>query len=191
MDSACFRRVSFNTWGRELLQPQLPPEMLAWAWTRQWQIFEPAPVPPSRIPNLYQQFGGGGLRMTVHGLTQNMTARAAREAALGAGAIIKMVTAGRLDESDLETIREIDPNIILLAGGVDYGEKEIVLHNARMLASLGIHAPVIYAGNTAIRTPIGRIFEAAGVETMLAENVFPGCGCPQRGTGAAVDSRGL
>ena len=31
----------------------------------------------------------GGLRMTVHGLTYNMTARAAREAALGAGAIIK------------------------------------------------------------------------------------------------------
>lgn len=125
-------------------------------------------------PQIYiNSSAAGGLRMTVHGLTQNMTARAAREAALGAGAIIKMITAGRLDESDLETIREINPNIILLAGGVDYGEKEIVLHNARMLASLGIHAPVIYAGNTAIRTPIGRIFEAAGVETMLAENVFP------------------
>ena len=40
----------------------------------------------------------GGLRMTVHGLTYSMTARAAREAALGAGAIVKMVTAGLLDD---------------------------------------------------------------------------------------------
>ncbi len=31
----------------------------------------------------------GGLRMTVHGLTYSMTARAAREAALGAGGIVK------------------------------------------------------------------------------------------------------
>jgi len=35
----------------------------------------------------------GGLRMTVHGLTHSMTVRAAREAALGAGAIVKLVTA--------------------------------------------------------------------------------------------------
>ncbi len=115
----------------------------------------------------------GGLRMTVHGLTRNMTARAAHEAALGAGAIIKLVTAGRLGESDLDEIREIHPNIILLAGGVDYGEKEIVLHNARSLASLGLKVPVIYAGNSAIRQPIRKIFETAGIETMLADNVFP------------------
>ncbi|MGD8677076.1 MAG: glutamate mutase L, partial [Desulfobacterales bacterium] len=30
----------------------------------------------------------GGLRMTVHGLTRDMTLRAAREASLGAGAIV-------------------------------------------------------------------------------------------------------
>ncbi|HPT47633.1 MAG TPA: glutamate mutase L, partial [Candidatus Rifleibacterium sp.] len=40
----------------------------------------------------------GGLRVTVHGLTYNMTARAAKEASLGAGAIIKMITAGDLSE---------------------------------------------------------------------------------------------
>ena len=38
----------------------------------------------------------GGLRMTVHGLVMDMTVRAAREAALGAGAVIKQVTAGRM-----------------------------------------------------------------------------------------------
>lgn len=115
----------------------------------------------------------GGLRMTVHGLTHSMTARAAREAALGAGAIIKLVTVGRLDEFDLDEIREIRPNIILLAGGVDYGEKTIVIRNAESLASLGLKIPIIYAGNAAIRKPIQKIFEIAGLNMLLADNVFP------------------
>jgi uncharacterized protein (TIGR01319 family) len=115
----------------------------------------------------------GGLRMTVHGLTQSMTARAAREAALGAGGIVKMVTAGRLNTYDLEEIEEIRPNIILLAGGVDYGEQDIILRNAEMLAGLKLGVPVIYAGNVAVRKPVLRILQSAGVETCVADNVFP------------------
>lgn len=115
----------------------------------------------------------GGLRMTVHGLTYSMTARAAREAALGAGGIVKLVTAGELDEFDLEEIQQINPNIILLAGGVDYGEKEIVLRNAEKIATLHLDVPVLYAGNTAIHKQIQRIFEQAGVEILLVSNVFP------------------
>ena len=115
----------------------------------------------------------GGLRMTVHGLTRGMTARAGREAALGAGAIVKLVTAGVLSDYDLEQIRAIDPNIVLLAGGVDYGEQGPVLRNAELLASLGLKAPVLFAGNAAIRQPVRKILEAAGVETELADNVFP------------------
>ncbi len=49
----------------------------------------------------------GGLRVTVHGLTYNMTARAAKEASLGAGAIIKKVTAGELSEYDIDEIEEL------------------------------------------------------------------------------------
>jgi len=115
----------------------------------------------------------GGLRMTVHGLTYSMTARAAREAALGAGGIVKMVTAGELDEFELDEIRATHPNIILLAGGVDFGEKSIVLKNAEKLASLSLPIPVIYAGNVALRKPIHHIFQAAGLELLVADNVFP------------------
>lgn len=115
----------------------------------------------------------GGLRMTVHGLTLGMTARAAREAALGAGAIVKLVTAGLLADSDLEEIRSIRPNIVLLAGGVDFGERGPILRNAEGLASLELEAPVLYAGNTAIRQPVRKILEAGGVETLVADNVFP------------------
>lgn len=126
-----------------------------------------------KIEKFINSSAAGGLRMTVHGLTYNMTARAAREAALGAGAIVKMVSAGALDEYELDEIRSIAPNIILLAGGVDFGEKEIVLKNAEKLASLGIAAPVVYAGNAALRKPVEMIFKDAGLETIIAENVFP------------------
>ncbi len=115
----------------------------------------------------------GGLRMTVHGLTFSMTARAAKEAALGAGGIIKQVTAGELDQYDLEEIEEIRPNIILLAGGVDYGEKEVILKNAEKIASLHLPVPVLYAGNKTLQKHIQRIFEHAKVEVMLVSNVFP------------------
>ncbi len=115
----------------------------------------------------------GGLRMTVHGLTYSMTARAAREAALGAGAIIKKVTAGLLEEYDTAEIREIHPNIILLAGGVDYGEKDTVLENARRIAALKLKVPVVYAGNSVLRRPVTEIFNDAGFELLLADNVFP------------------
>lgn len=115
----------------------------------------------------------GGLRMTVHGLTYSMTARAAREAALGAGAIVKMVTAGLLDDFALDEIQKINPNIILLAGGVDFGEKEIVIKNAQLLASLEIKAPLVYAGNTALRIQIHELFSRHGIEFLIADNVFP------------------
>ncbi|HZU85847.1 MAG TPA: glutamate mutase L [Anaerolineaceae bacterium] len=115
----------------------------------------------------------GGLRMTVHGLTYSMTARAAQEAALGAGAIVKMVTAGELDAYDLKEIQSIRPNIILLAGGVDYGEKDIVLRNAEKIAALRLPVPVLYAGNVAIKKHIQQIFVEAGIEMLQAANVFP------------------
>lgn len=149
---------------------------------------------PAADETFVNSSAAGGLRMTVHGLTLSMTARAAREAALGAGGIVKMVTAGELDDFELDEIREIRPNLILLAGGVDFGEKGIVLRNAEKLASLanganganganpstaaslargGLSAPVLYAGNAALRKPIEEIFRAAGVELHVAENVFP------------------
>jgi len=127
----------------------------------------------ANVKNYVNSSAAGGLRMTVHGLTYNMTARAAREAALGAGAIVKLVTAGLLDEHAKSEIKKINPNIILLSGGVDFGEKEIVLQNARVLASLGINAPVVYAGNSALQAQIKDIFSHQDIELLIAENVFP------------------
>src|SRR5665647_653398 len=89
----------------------------------------------------------GGLKMTVHGLVYDMTAKAAKEAALGAGGIIHHITAGKLRRTDLQKIKEIKPNLILIAGGVDYGERDTAISNAEMIRSMGLNTPIIYAGN--------------------------------------------
>jgi uncharacterized protein (TIGR01319 family) len=89
----------------------------------------------------------GGLKMSVHGLVYDMTVKAAKEAALGAGANLAHTTAGKLNEFDLDLIKAKQPNIILIAGGVDYGERECALHNFKMIVESDMHIPIIYAGN--------------------------------------------
>ncbi len=120
----------------------------------------------------------GGLRISVHGLVHDMTAKAAREAALGAGGIVKMVTAGVLSSSELEAVRRERPNMILLAGGVDHGEKETVLRNAALLASFlpgagmsGI--PVLFCGNSAAREEVEAILRGTGLSVRTVPNVYP------------------
>ncbi|MGG5370161.1 GlmL-related ornithine degradation protein [Enterococcus sp. AZ196] len=115
----------------------------------------------------------GGLKMTVHGLVFDMTARAAKEAALGAGAIVHMVTAGKLRRTDMKKIADSSPNIILIAGGVDYGERETALDNAERIVDLGLSIPVIYAGNIENDEEIKLIFENSQQEVYIVENVFP------------------
>lgn len=117
----------------------------------------------------------GGLKMTVHGLVYDMTAKAAREAALGAGANIHLVTAGRLRKSDLKQIESIRPNIVLIAGGVDYGERDTALYNAELIAKLDLKIPVIYAGNVQNHDDVQEIFEENEKSSLLycVLNVYP------------------
>ena len=98
----------------------------------------------------------GGLKMCVHGLVYDMTVSAARAAALGAGAIVRQTTAGRLTDADLAEQRAIKPNLILIAGGTDGGERETALYNAERIAQEGTGAPVLYAGTRRTRTPSAR-----------------------------------
>lgn len=115
----------------------------------------------------------GGLRMTVHGLVYDMTVKAAKEAALGAGANIKNITAGKLRKSDLKKIKEIKPNIILIAGGVDYGERDTALYNSELIAELDLEIPVIYAGNIENHEEVKEIFEGKKTELYIVDNVYP------------------
>lgn len=115
----------------------------------------------------------GGLKMTVHGLVYDMTVRAAKEAALGAGANIHQITSGRLRRTDLKRIQEIHPNIILIAGGVDYGERDTAIYNAELIAKLNLDIPIIYAGNVDNQEEIREIFSDSKSKLYVVENVYP------------------
>ncbi|MBR1989130.1 MAG: glutamate mutase L [Firmicutes bacterium] len=116
----------------------------------------------------------GGLKMTVHGLVYDMTAKAAKEAALGAGGIIHDITVGKLRRTDLARIKQINPNLILIAGGVDYGERDTAIYNAEMIRTLGLKTPVVYAGNIENQEEMKLIFdEESGQYLHLVDNVYP------------------
>ncbi len=117
----------------------------------------------------------GGLKMTVHGLVHDMTVTAAYEAALGAGANIEFVTSGKLRKNDILKIEKIKPNIILIAGGVDFGERDTALDNAIEIAKLKLNTPVIYAGNCQNIEEIKLIFDDynQGDFLRITENVYP------------------
>ena len=127
---------------------------------------------------IYDEFmasssAAGGLKMTVHGLVHDMTVRAAKESALGAGANIKLITSGKLRQSDLEKIKEIRPNIILIAGGVDYGERNTAIYNSQIIAELDLDIPIIYAGNIENDQEIKDIFFSRNREVYIVPNVYP------------------
>ncbi|QAT40257.1 GlmL-related ornithine degradation protein [Clostridium sp. JN-9] len=113
----------------------------------------------------------GGLKITVHGLMEDMTVKAAKEAALGAGGNIKMITAGRIRNSDLKKIKEINPNLIIIAGGTDYGERDTSLYNAEKIHDARLGIPVVYCGNVENQQEIMEIFN--NEELYIVDNVYP------------------
>ncbi len=119
----------------------------------------------------------GGLRMTVHGLVYDMTVKAAKEAALGAGANIHQITAGKMRPGDIKKMISLKPNIIMIAGGVDYGERDTALENAEAICNAlnlaKYQTPVIYAGNIENQDEITRIFSNYEGKLIIVDNVYP------------------
>ena len=116
----------------------------------------------------------GGLRMVAIGLVPELTAEAAKQAALGAGAKLISVYSFALTSRDIRELEGSSPDIILLAGGTDGGNSEFILRNASTLAASDISAPIVVAGNRAASDEVGNILEKGGKEAILTENVLPG-----------------
>jgi uncharacterized protein (TIGR01319 family) len=126
---------------------------------------------------------GGGLQMVVAGVVKKMTAESAARAALGAGAIVMdtlAVNDRRLPHERIELIRQLRPDMILLAGGTDGGTRKHVVAMAELLRAaeprprLGasFDLPVIYAGNRAVRADVARLLEGR-VALQVVDNVRP------------------
>ena len=116
----------------------------------------------------------GGLRMVAIGLVEDLTAKAAKMAALGAGARVLKTYSFQLTEEDRAELIELDPDIILLAGGTDGGNAENILHNAKVLASLK-PVPIVIAGNRSVAQEVARTFPES-FSTYISANVMPQIG---------------
>jgi uncharacterized protein (TIGR01319 family) len=115
----------------------------------------------------------GGLKMIAVGLVPELTAEAARQAALGAGAKVLGVYSHELNEYELADIAALSPDILLLAGGTDGGNKTVIRHNAKMLANLSATIPVVLAGNKSVAHSVAGILKANGREVYHSANVMP------------------
>jgi uncharacterized protein (TIGR01319 family) len=126
---------------------------------------------------------GGGLQMMVAGVVKKMTAESAARAALGAGAIVMDSIATndkRLPHEKIERIRQLRPDMILMAGGTDGGTRKHVVAIAELLRAAqprprlgsGYDLPVIYAGNTEVRGEIEKML-GGKVALQFVDNVRP------------------
>lgn len=115
----------------------------------------------------------GGLGMVAIGLVPDLTAEAAKRATLGAGAKITKVYCYELADAELQEIVDYSPDVILLAGGTDGGNKDIITYNAKKLAGLEIKAPIVVAGNKVVASEIEEILKSADKKVYVTENVMP------------------
>ena len=126
---------------------------------------------------------GGGLQMLVTGVVREMSAESAKRAALGAGAIVLDVLAAndrRAAHEQIQRIRDIRPDMILMSGGSDGGTVKHVVEMAELIAPAkpqprfggAYRMPVIYAGNAEAADEVAACFDDS-VALSVVGNVRP------------------
>jgi uncharacterized protein (TIGR01319 family) len=112
-----------------------------------------------------------------------MTAESAERAALGAGAIVMDVIASndkRLPHQQIQRIRHLRPDMILLSGGIDGGTTTHVVEIAELISAadpkprlgIGYKLPIIYAGNVNAREAIKETLQDK-VDLDIVDNLRP------------------
>jgi uncharacterized protein (TIGR01319 family) len=129
---------------------------------------------------------GGGLRLAVVGYERLVTARAGQLVGLSAGARVVHVSAGRLEQGGLAALRAARPDVVLLVGGTDGGDGEVLVHNATRLARARWRVPVVVAGNVEFRPQVGQVLADRGVPVTVADNVLPRIGVLRPGPARAA-----
>ena len=114
----------------------------------------------------------GGLRLAVIGLVPDYTTKAGRLAALGAGAKVVGEFSFELTRSEAGELDEIAPDIVLLTGGTDGGNRKVIVHNAKILAESKARN-IIVAGNKSAQDEIEDVFAGTDKNVRFAANVMP------------------
>lgn len=130
------------------------------------------PAARGAVRTLAASSAAGGLRIAAVGLVPELTMKAARLAALGAGGKVVAAFSFRLTASDETRLREVAPDLVLLAGGTDGGDSAHIVHNARRLAGCLPDVPLVVAGNRQAQDEIAAVLSGRpGVR--FTDNVMP------------------
>ena len=128
---------------------------------------------PDFAHRLASSSAAGGLKMVTIGLVPDLTAKAARAAALGAGAKLAGAYSFELTAGDVAEIVAGAPDMVLLSGGTDGGNRKVIEHNAGTLAESALAAPIVVAGNRSVADGVASTLDAAGKTVIVTENVMP------------------
>lgn len=137
------------------------------------QDLEKITGPQQYIKKIACSSAAGGLKMAAIGLVEELTVEAAKRACYGAGAKVDLVFSFYLNNEDIALIKERKIDIILLAGGTDGGNREVIVANAQKLAENKIDIPIIYGGNKAARDEVKTIFQQYQLDAYFVSNIMP------------------
>jgi uncharacterized protein (TIGR01319 family) len=126
--------------------------------------------------SLASSSAAGGLRMASVGLTAALSGRAGALAAFGAGAKVVANEQGFLEPGAIARIEATAPHLVLLAGGLDGGNSEALVHNARALAGLRTPHGFVVAGNAAAAGEAADLLRGGARDVRVVDNVFPRAG---------------
>jgi uncharacterized protein (TIGR01319 family) len=119
---------------------------------------------------------GGGLRLAVVGYEREVTAEAGHRVGLSAGAKVVHVASGPMGGPDVTALRASRPDLVLLVGGTDGGNTDVLLHNAERLARARLTAPVVVAGNAEAADDVSALLDSTGRRHVVTGNVLPSIG---------------
>jgi len=115
----------------------------------------------------------GGLRIVCSGLVPSLTSKAAMFAGCSAGGKVIGCYSYELSDYEKAQIEELKPDIVMLVGGTDGGDKKTIINNAKLLATTRLRCPFIMAGNKSASAEVEAILEAGGKDVIVTDNVLP------------------
>ncbi len=118
----------------------------------------------------------GGLHIDAVGVVPDLTAEAARQTALSAGARVSRTFANGLTDEDVAELEADAPDIVLLTGGTDGGNERQVRHNAQRLSRSALTSQILYAGNRAMASEVAKTLKDKAVTTTA--NILPALDTP-------------
>lgn len=116
---------------------------------------------------------GGSLRLAVVGVERLAAVEAAHQVCRSAGARVVHVHAGPLEGGAVRELRSNQPGVVLLIGGSDGDDPEVLLHNAGRIARARGRYPVVLAGNSSARDDALGLLRATGRTVTACPNVVP------------------